>query len=150
MSNISYLNFVKFKDRRYYLFDTFTGLDPEFSIEQELKQYRFAYPDSYEFVKKSFQEFNNVIIVKGPVPTTLSQVTIDKVAYLSIDMNVVVPEIRALEFFWLKLVPGAIVILDDYAQMCHENQKRAMDQFATSVGIKILSLPTGQGIIIKP
>ena len=149
MSNMVATHFEAFPDRRYYLLDTFEGLDRALSTERELTQYKFAYPESYQFVKKSFQRYSNVRIIKGSVPSTLAQVDTDRVAYLSIDMNTVLPEIKALEFFWAKLVPGAIVVLDDYAQMCHEHQKHAMDRFAASMGIKILSLPTGQGILIK-
>jgi hypothetical protein len=30
-------------------------------------------------------------------------------------MNIVVPELAAIEYFWDRLVPGAVVVLDDYA-----------------------------------
>lgn len=150
MSNIYYIDFKSLKDRKYYLFDTFCGLDPQCSSQEELDSYKDAYPDCYDFVVDSFKDYPNVIIVKGSVPQTLSQVDIKKVAYLSIDMNCVLPEVEALKFFWPKLVTGGIVILDDYAQVGHENQKKAMDDFTLSAGVKILPLPTGQGMIIKP
>ena len=81
MSNITYINFKSLKDRKYYLFDTFCGLDPEFSSEEEYLSYRDEYPDCYDFVVDSFKEFSNVVIVKGPVPKTFSQVDIKKVGY---------------------------------------------------------------------
>ena len=65
-------------------------------------------------------------------------------------MNCVQPEVAAMEYFWPKLVAGGVVILDDYGFSGHEAQKRAADQFAASVGARILSLPTGQGLLIKP
>ena len=49
--------------------------------------------------------------MKGRVPESLEAVEIESVAYLSIDMNIVEPEIAALEYFWDKLVPGALVVL---------------------------------------
>jgi hypothetical protein len=64
-------------------------------------------------------------------------------------MNCVGPEIAAIEYFWPRLVHGALVILDDYGWSAHIAQKLAMDDFAGKVGTKILSLPTGQGLIIK-
>jgi hypothetical protein len=150
MSNMVYIDFKSLKNRKYYLFDTFCGLDEEFSSKEELNSYQGAYPDCYDFVVKSFREYSNVVIIKGAVPSTLSKVDIKKVAYLSIDMNCILPEIETIKYFWPKLVSGGIVILDDYAQPGHEKQKKAMDNFATSTGVKILSLPTGQGMIIKP
>jgi O-methyltransferase len=150
MSNITYINFKSLKDRKYYLFDTFCGADKESCTEDEYLRLKDAYPDCYQFVAKSFKKFPNVVIVKGPVPKTLSQVHIDKVAYLSLDMNCALPELEALKYFWPKLVPGGIVVLDDYGWPTFENQKEAADNFASSVKVKVLSLPTGQGIIIKP
>jgi len=43
-----------------------------------------------------------------------------------------------------------VVLLDDYAYYGYFSQKLAMDQFAQEKGIKILSLPTGQGLVLKP
>jgi hypothetical protein len=64
-------------------------------------------------------------------------------------MNVVQPEIAAAEYFWDKLVQGAVLILDDYGFPQHIHQKIAFDDFAKQRNQTILSLPTGQGIIIK-
>jgi len=74
---------------------------------------------------------------------------IDKVAFLSIDMNCMEPEIEAINYFWPKLVPGAIVILDDYEWPQHEEQRNAFKQFAKENNTQILPLPTGQGLLIK-
>jgi hypothetical protein len=130
--------------------DTFCGLDEEFCTKDEYLRFKDTYSDCYQFVVDSFKEYPNVVIVKGPVPKTLSQVNIEKVAYLSIDMNCALPELEALKYFWPRLEPGAIVVLDDYGWPTFENQKAVADDFASSVGTKILSLPTGQGILIKP
>ena len=149
MSVVSYLDFNKLTGRKFYLFDTFNGLDKRFATEKEYKKYEHAYLDSYEFVKESFKEYPNVILVRGSIPLTLSRAKIAKVAYLHIDMNCVIPEKEAIKYFWPKLVPGAIVILDDYGLASHKEQKKAMDEFAFLEKVKILSLPTGQGMIIK-
>lgn len=150
MSNMVYIDFKSMTDRKYYLFDTFCGLDSEFSTQKELDSYKGAYEETYDFVVNSFKDWPNVVIVRGAVPKTLTQVNIKEVAFLHIDMNCVLPEVEAIKFFWPKLVAGGIVILDDYAHIGHELQKKAMDEFASSQGLKILSLPTGQGLLIKP
>ena len=66
------------------------------------------------------------------------------------DMNCAPPEVAALEHFWPRLVSGAVVLLDDYAYLGFESQKRAMDEFAGYHGIAICSLPTGQGLLLRP
>jgi O-methyltransferase len=91
-----------------------------------------------------------VEIICGSVPDTLSSVKIGKVCYLSIDMNNAAPEIAAANFFWDRLSPGAPILLDDYGFVRYETQKKAFDSFAAERDVKILALPTGQGLMIKP
>jgi hypothetical protein len=142
-------------DRQFYLFDTFRGLDEKLVSDSERKKGRMEmskqnYSECYDKVKANFAEFKNVHLVRGSIPDTLKDVKISKVAYLSIDMNCVAPEIAAANFFWDRMVSGAIAVLDDYAFAGFEDQKNAFDQFAIEKGIRILSMPTGQGVYIKP
>ena len=65
-------------------------------------------------------------------------------------MNSTVPEVAALDFFWHRLVPGAFILMDDYAYNGYRNQKLRMGEAARKKGVKIASLPTGQGLLIKP
>ncbi|MBS1946963.1 MAG: class I SAM-dependent methyltransferase [Bacteroidetes bacterium] len=150
---IDYIDFNK-TGKTFYLFDTFDGF-PESQINEEEKKAGIGfyggnhYKNVYEQVQKSFAAFN-VKIIKGMVPSTLSQCLSQKIAYLSIDMNAVAPEIAAVEYFWDKLVSGGVIILDDYGFPLHIHQKRSFDEFARKKNIEILSMPTGQGIIFKP
>ena len=80
----------------------------------------------------------------------LDKVQIDRVAYLSIDMNIVYPERAAIEYFWPKLSSGAMVLLDDHGWANYKDQKSALDEFACGKKMQIFNLPTGQGLIIKP
>jgi Macrocin-O-methyltransferase (TylF) len=147
---MEYVDFASLP-KHFYLMDTYRGLVPEY-ISQAEKQHgidQIHYDDTYEAVKATFKDFPNVNIVQGPIPETLPLVNTDQVCYLHIDMNNVKPEIAAAEYFWPKIVSGGVMILDDYGFMSHIEQKRAFDQFAQEHGIQILSLPTGQGLIIK-
>lgn len=150
---IEYINFNN-TGKRFYLMDTFEGLDEGLVSEEEkeggIGKYLVSYRkrDYYSEVKKTFSGFN-VHIIKGAVPGTLPQCNAEKVCYLSIDMNCVEPEVAAAHFFWDKLVPGGVIILDDYGFAPHILQKRAFETFAKEKNIEILCLPTGQGIIIK-
>lgn len=148
-SLIEYINFKEMKDRNFYLFDTYEGLVKSLIRENEQAAFKHDYGNTYDFVVNTFKEYSNVIVVKGVVPDSLSTVKIEKVAYLSVDMNCAQPERDTLEFFWTKLVPGGIIVLDDYIFSGRNLQQEYADDFANSKGVKILSMPTGQGIIIK-
>ena len=65
-------------------------------------------------------------------------------------MNCTAPEIAAVNYFWDYMVPGGLVVLDDYGFPGHLEQKKAMDRFAQQRGVLIASFPTGQGLIVKP
>lgn len=148
-SVMAYLDFAAHPDRRFHLIDTYSGLVEALITDEDVAAHRHPYPDCYDFVVKAFKRYPNVNIVKGAVPEILPSVKVEKVAYLSIDMNCVQPEVAALEYYWPKLSPGGVVILDDYGFSGHEAQKRAADRFADSVGSRVLTLPTGQGLLFK-
>lgn len=149
---INYTNFDQLK-KKFYLLDTFEGLVENLITIEEKKlgihNYLGSYKNVLDGVKKTF-EGHHVEIIKGAVPDTLPLCKAEKIAYLSIDMNCVEPEIAAANFFWDKIVPGGVIVLDDYGFSQHINQKIAFDNFAKEKNISILSLPTGQGIIFKP
>ena len=65
-------------------------------------------------------------------------------------MNNSYAEIEAIKFLFNKIVKGGIILLDDYAYgKSFILQKTSWDKFAKTKGIQILTLPTGQGLIIK-
>lgn len=148
----SYLKFEELP-KNYYLIDTFEGLSEKYSSKEELKRTGKYYTKNnpwHEEVVNRFSNFRNAKIIKGEVPDVLKTLDIDKVSFISIDMNTTIPESEALEFFWPKLVSGVIIVFDDYGFPGHENQKKSHDSFAASKNLLIYTSPTGQGILIKP
>jgi hypothetical protein len=145
--------------RRFHLIDTFRGPVLDQYSAEEVAHGRpavakaaldaGAYVNDLARVRSNFSEWPNAVVVPGSVPEVLPSLDIGAVAFLHIDMNCAYPERAALEFFWERLSPGAIVLLDDYAYARHDAQMRAMDEAAQILGAEILSLPTGQGLIIK-
>ena len=140
--------------KNFFLFDTYCGIPVKQAGAEELEHVRennkTNYEECYETAKRNFLPFPRAKLVRGTVPETLTSVPIEKVCYLSIDMNIVAPEIAALDFFWEKLSPGAPLVLDDYGFAAHQKQKLAFDAFAAKKGVEILLLPTGQGLLLKP
>jgi hypothetical protein len=146
-------------DRRFYLIDTFSGPILDQYSPEEVEQGRLsvaqhalaagAYVTDLARVRANYSEWPNAVVVQGAIPEVLPALDVGAVAFLHIDMNCAFPERTALEFFWDRLSRGAIVLLDDYAYFGHDRQAAAMDASARTLGARILSLPTGQGVIIK-
>jgi len=66
-------------------------------------------------------------------------------------MNVAGPEIAAAEYFWDKIIPGGIILIDDYGfSNKYTVSNRLYNEFADKRNLKVLPVATGQGIIIKP
>jgi len=142
-------------NKQFYLFDTFEGipkLDGMSKADDDYRKRRNAksYFDSYEFVRAKFKDFPNVVPVRGIIPQTLSVIENRRVAFASIDLNNTLAEKAAIEFIWPRLSPGAIVVIDDYAFSSHRQQYEMWNAFAGSQNVGIATLPTGQGILIRP
>ncbi|WP_018240126.1 TylF/MycF/NovP-related O-methyltransferase [Ensifer sp. BR816] len=152
MTVCEYLDFGSL-DRKFWLFDTFAGI-PEGKMtarEAALAKQRNVgiYFDVYNIAKRNFAKFQNAVLVKGFLPQTLDGIPISKIAYLSIDLNVARYEKECIDRVWDKVVPGASIVLDDYAFVGCEEQNAMWNEFAAVHGQSILTLPTGQGLMIK-
>jgi len=147
-------------DRDFYLLDTFAGQDAR--LVSDIERHTGALRKNAEYlesgfyvrgadaVRANFAEWPRARIVEGAIPDTLGQVPARQIAYLHLDMNCAAPEVAALTCFWDRLVVGAPVLLDDYAYFGFTPQRLAMDEFARTRGLIVCSLPTGQGLLIKP
>ncbi len=146
--------------RTFYLLDTFMGIDERYitdeekaagiMVRNETKIMAGTYSCDLEGVRNNFSEWPDATIIVGAIPDTLPEITSTQIAFLHLDLNCSPPEVATAEFLWERLVPGAFILLDDYAYSGYFTQKIGMDEFAKKQGVSIASLPTGQGLLIKP
>jgi hypothetical protein len=145
--------------RKFHLIDTFAGPVLAQYSPAEIRRGRLktaesaiaagAYVTDLERVRANFAEWPDAVIVQGPVPDVLPSVVARQVAFLHLDMNCASPEQAALEYFWARMPSGGVVLLDDYAYYENESLAEAIDSLSTRLGFRVLSLPTGQGLIVK-
>ncbi len=145
--------------RRFFLVDTFTGpVLPQYSAEEVSTGRRIiaeqtlmdgGYVTDLDRIRANFAEWPGAVVVPGSVPEILPSIESSTIAFLHIDMNCALPEQKALEFFWDRLSPGAVVLFDDFAYTGYEHQRRTLAEAAAARGREILSLPTGQGLLIR-
>ncbi len=146
-----YLDFGKLS-RQAYLYDTFEGLPEKTSTEDERRMWDYSQYDPeavYQKVCEKFSQYGNVNIVRGIVPDSFEIAAPEKIAFLHIDMNSAQAEMLALEHLFDKVVPGGMIVLDDFGWACNVNQMKAELAFMTARGHAVLELPTGQGLVIK-
>jgi len=138
------VGFAKYPDRRYYLYDLFDHDPslPHHAMPEHSKQL-------YAQVKNRFSDFDNVTVTQGKVPDVLAEVAPKKIAFMHLDLNNADAEIGALEVLFERMVPGAVLVLDDYGWLGYRAQKLAEDPWFEKYGYRVLEMPTGQGLLIK-
>ena len=70
--------------------------------------------------------------------------------FVHIDLDLYEPTSGAIEYYFSRMVPGGIIICDDYGSLFWPGAKKALDEVGKAHGLKILSLASGQGVLIKP
>jgi hypothetical protein len=154
-----YLKFQNIK-KKFFLIDSFAGLIKSKISKNEIilwkksggdprNLYNYKKNNPYKIASDKFRNYKNIKIIKGIIPEILKKIHINKVSYLHIDLNCAKPEVEALKFFYPKLSRNAFVIFDDYGWENHIHQKKLIDKFVKTKKQKILTLPTGQGLMIK-
>lgn len=138
------VNFANHPDRHYYLYDLFDH-DPSLPHHAMPEHSKQLFAD----VKARFSDFANVTVTQGKVPDVLAEVAPQKIAFMHLDMNNADAEIGALEVLFDRMVPGAVLILDDYGWLAYRAQKQAEDPWLAKHGYRVLEMPTGQGMLIK-
>lgn len=104
----------------------------------------------FERVKRKFDDYSQVRLVQGLIPNSFEGNCPERIAYLHIDLNQAPAEISALEHLFDRVVPGGMIILDDYEWSgIYRPQKLAEDGWLDERGYRVIPLPTGQGMIVK-
>jgi hypothetical protein len=140
--------------KSFWLFDTWSGIPVDTLGADEKQKAAQLNADNYrmnihDIATRNFAPYPNAKLVRGVLPGTLSEATIEKIAYLSIDLNNRVAEEAVIEALWPKVTPGGMVLLDDYGLRGFEQQYAMWNAFAERVGRRIVTLPTGQGVLVK-
>lgn len=139
-----YVKFSEHTERKYFLYDLF---------EHDTSMPHHHMPEHgatlFDQVKERFSDLPNVIITQGFVPQSLEKAAPEKIAFMHLDLNNADAEIGALEILFDRMVPGAILVLDDYGWLGYRAQKLVEDPWFEKRGYRVLELPTGQGLLIK-
>lgn len=128
---------------------TFWGYDT-FDTNPTGHQFQEQKLGMYERVLERFDGYAQVNLVKGLLPQSLEGNSPEKIAYLHIDLNSSEYEIAVLDALFDRVVPGGVIILDDYEWAgVYREQKIIEDQWFDARGYRVFPLPTGQGIVLK-
>lgn len=144
-----YLEFAAWR-QKWTLYDTFDGI-PDDQLDKGWREKNEVYKGtfSYEEVRDRFAAFDNIEVVKGRVPEVLAKGAPEKISFLHMDMNNATAEIAALDCLFDRIVPGGVIVFDDYMWAASRAQYEAEKAWFAARGLVVLPLPTGQGVFVK-
>ncbi len=107
-------------------------------------------PGLFDEVRKRFDGYRQVRLAKGLIPGVFDVECPASISYLHIDLNHAESEIAALDRLFPLVVPGGVILLDDYEWSAdYRRQKIAEDAWFEARSYRVMPLPTGQGLVIK-
>jgi len=136
----------------FFLYDAWEGMRSDLLTESEGKSAgSYSYLD-IENTKRNLDLCggDQFVFVKGYIPESFAQSrNPEQVAWMHIDLNSSIPTIASLDFFWSRLLPGGVVLLDDFAWPGYEDTRVEVEKWCQTRGLDILQFPTGQALITK-
>lgn len=128
------------------LFDTFSGL-PDTDTAKDLHSKGDFGDTSIEEVQRlvgidSFIEYH-----RGLVPESFVGLEDSRVRLAHIDLDLYQGTRCALDFIFPRVVPGGVIVCDDYGFISCPGVRRAVDEFFATKAESPLVLPTGQAVV---
>ena len=113
--------------KRLHLFDTFAGLpdpDPAMGDTHPAGRFRAAPADVLAQLSEA-----PVTLHIGRFPESVSGLTLPPLCLAHIDADLYWSVRHGLEVFWPRLVPGGVIVLDDYGWDDCRGARKAVDEF---------------------
>jgi O-methyltransferase len=134
--------------RRLHLVDSFAGM-PGTTRDVDRFQEGDLGATSAEDVRRALGGFPFARVHEGYIPAVMAEVDAERIAWAHIDVDIYAAIRDSLEFVYPRLVPGAMVVFDDYGFPSCPGARRAVDEFFAERPEVPLCLPTGQCLVVK-
>jgi O-methyltransferase len=136
--------------RLHHMFDSFAGLSNPSEVDGD----HWSAGDlacSLESVRNNLCEFNDAVMVfhVGFIPKRFYEVSEEQFSFVHIDVDLYQPTMDSLIFFYPRMQPGGIILLDDYGFTTCPGAIAACDEYMQGKPEPIIGLPTGGGFLIK-
>jgi len=142
----------------YQIYDSFQGLSEpgaedvedveEAALEfvaRDMKKGKFR--ASLEWVKLSLAAFPRISYFPGWIPAAFAPDNPARYRFVHVDVDLFQPTMDSFEYFWPRLVPGGIVVCDDYKW---PGAKRAVEVFCSRQGVPFNVTPATQAWFTRP
>jgi O-methyltransferase len=134
--------------RSLHLFDSFAGMPTTSAGIERYNRGDFR-TTSAQNVGQLLSPYPFVKMHVGYIPDTFRDLQLDRVAWAHIDVDIYQSVCDCIEFFYPRLVPGGMMIFDDYGFPSCSAARRAVDEAFKGRPEVPVCLPTGQCLVIK-
>lgn len=143
--------------RIFYLFDTFQGFIQKDLNEESSENQRDGRFSTTMFANTNIEEVMSAIngndklkFRPGIFPDTTEGLENEKFALVNVDADLYAPTIKALHFFYPRMVEGGVIIIHDYNHNW-DGVTKAINEFMPAIPESLVEIPDWQGsaMIIK-
>lgn len=140
----------------HWMVDSFEGLSPPVAEDGDFAARRYAEKaftkTSVEHVRKALQDFPGVRIEKGWIPEVFDRLPDQRYRFVHVDVDIYAPTLACLEYFFPRLVPGGILVCDDYGPWPEGEWTgcgTAVREFCQREAISFAALETGNAVLVR-
>jgi hypothetical protein len=136
--------------RPLHLFDTFEGLPEPARTDVEIHTGPFEkneFSCSLEQVRHNLKSCANVHFHPGLFPETGKVVENEKFSFVHADVDLYASTRSVLEFFYPRLIPGAIILTHDFATA--HGPHKAFTEFFENLPEPLIELSGDQAMVVK-
>jgi predicted O-methyltransferase YrrM len=120
-----------------YLYDTFEGMPEVCEFDNTHKKGDFN-DTSFIGVSNLFKDKKNVKVIKGIFPKENVDFLKDKkFKFVHLDVDIYESYKESLDFFHDKMIPGGVMLFDDYNAWTCLGSKKAIDEYVSKYNLKL-------------
>ncbi|HSO37329.1 MAG TPA: TylF/MycF/NovP-related O-methyltransferase [Labilithrix sp.] len=134
--------------RELHLFDTFAGM-PETDRTRDLHTAGDFSDTSLAAVQSFLAAHRSPKFHQGEFPGTATSLADARFSLVHVDADIASSVAACCEFFYPRLVPGGVMVFDDYGQTSCPGAKSATDAFFADKPEPVLHLLTSQAMVLK-
>lgn len=136
--------------RRFFLFDSFEGIPSSTDYRRDSLREGDLGDTSYATVKRYLQTYEHFEFRVGWIPHTFNGLENERFAFVHIDVDIYPSTQACYEFFYPRMLPGGVMICDDYGLLSFKDAARAaVDDFMRDKPEPVIQLGTTQSVVIK-
>ena len=133
--------------RTVHLFDSFMGLSQPEKVDGDYWK-KGSLACTVDSLHETLAGYENYKVYEGWIPDRFADVRGKQFAFVHIDVDLYQPTFDSLNFFYPRLLPGALILLDDHGFASCPGARAAAIDFFQDKPEPVMDMPTGQGLVI--